>query len=126
QLRMMAESAREYAMFLMDRDRKVTAWSPGAHNVLGFAEEEMLGRTADIIFTDEDRAKDEAQKEADTAARDGSAMDERWHVRKDGKRFWGSGVLTAIKSGQGELRRFVKVMRDETHRKQTEEALQKA
>src|SRR5689334_13624154 len=92
QVRLIVENAREYAIFSMDLDRRITTWNIGAQRLLGFSEEEVLGRSADLIFTQEDCAAGIPEREALTATRDGKAVDERWHVRKDGSRFWASGV----------------------------------
>jgi two-component sensor histidine kinase len=76
-----------------------------------------------MLFTPEDRAAGEPQKELQEAARIGRSADERWHLRKDGNRFWASGVLTSIVDDQGRLQGFAKVMRDETERRRSEEEL---
>ncbi|HEX8833755.1 MAG TPA: ATP-binding protein, partial [Abditibacteriaceae bacterium] len=60
------------------------------------------------------------QKELITAAREGRAMDERWHVRRDGSCFFALGVMTALRDESGELRGFAKVLRDFTARKLAE------
>ncbi len=62
------------------------------------------------------------EKERVEASVTGHAEDERWHVRKDGSCFWGSGVMTALRNPDGAVRGFVKVLRDETARKHAEEA----
>jgi PAS domain S-box-containing protein len=69
---------------------------------LGYSEAEILGTTGPIFFTEEDRAKGEVEKELETAVRDGRAEDERWHLRKDGSRFWASGVMTPFRDESGQ------------------------
>jgi len=117
--RLILDSAIDYALISMDMEGKVTGWNPGARNLLGWTEEEMLGRTADIIFTQEDRDAREPDKERGIADRDGRAPDERWHVRKDGRLFWASGALTPMRDG--ELSGYLKIMRDATVEKQADE-----
>ncbi|MGV3771942.1 MAG: ATP-binding protein, partial [Verrucomicrobiales bacterium] len=77
----------------------------------------------DIIFTEEDRANGAPEMEAETALREGHAKDERWHVRKNGDRFWASGVLMAMHGANGRTIGFVKILRDQTEAKRNEEAL---
>lgn len=60
--------------------------------------------------------------EMKTASSGGRAADDRWHVRKDGSRFWASGVMEALDTGS-DLHGYVKVLRDNTERKQAEESL---
>ena len=61
-----------------------------------------------------------------SAAAKGRATDERWHIRKDGSRFFASGVLAPIFDEESKLRGFTKIARDMTQRKQAEEAVREA
>src|SRR5215217_852997 len=110
------EDIRDYAIFMTDPDGLVTNWNIGAEHILGYSEEEVIGKPAAKFFTPEDRAKDVPQKEFATAALAGRAEDERWHVRRDGSRFWASGVVTPVRDHTGQLIGFSKVMRDMTER----------
>ncbi len=117
-LRLILESATDFAIFTLGPDRTVTLWSPGAASTFGYAEGEIVGRPGDVLFTPEDRGAGAPQAEAEQARREGRAADERWHLRKDGSRFFASGVLTPLGPGG-----FVKVLRDLTDRKRLEDAL---
>ena len=110
------EDIRDYAIFMTDVDGIVTNWNLGAQHILGFTEEEIVGKDASKVFTTEDRTRGIPEKELATAATLGRAEDERWHVRKDGSRFWASGVVTPVRDAEGELIGFSKVMRDMTER----------
>jgi PAS domain S-box-containing protein len=123
-LRLVVSSATDYAIFTLDSDRRITGWSPGSEAVFGYVEAEVLGGQADILFTPEDRAAGVPQEEVRTALRDGRAADERWHTRKDGSRFFASGVLTRL-GDDGSLG-LVKVLRDLTDRKRMEDTLREA
>ena len=116
------EDIRDYAIFMTDPDGVITNWNSGAQHILGYSEKEIVGKNATKFFTPEDRAKDVPQKELATAAAEGRAEDERWHLRRDGSRFWASGVVTPVRDQTGKLIGFSKVMRDMTERnKLTEE-----
>ena len=116
------EDIRDYAIFMMDANGIVTNWNVGAQHILGYNEAEIIGRDASRFFTTEDRARDVPEKELSTAATEGRAEDERWHMRKDGSRFWASGIVTSVRDATGKLIGFSKVMRDMTERnKLTEE-----
>jgi len=116
------EEIRDYAIFLTDAHGIVTTWNVGAQHILGYTEEEIVGKDGSKLFTLEDRGKLVPEKELATAASTGRAEDERWHVRRDGSRFWASGVVTSVRDHNGDLIGFVKVMRDMTERnKLTEE-----
>jgi two-component system CheB/CheR fusion protein len=111
-LRLIIENAVEYAIFSMDLDRRITSWNSGAERLLGHTEQEAVGRPGDMIFTPEDRAANAPEKEATLARREGRAADERYHMRKDGSRFRGSGVMMLMRNQAGEAVGLVKILRD--------------
>lgn len=120
-LRLIVESATEYAIFTLDLEGRVTTWNPGARRLFGYAEEEILGRHADVVLTPEDRAGKRIEAEMLRAAQDGHAKDERWHLRADGSRFWAVGTLMPLRGGAGELQGFLKILRDHTDRHRDDE-----
>jgi PAS domain S-box-containing protein len=114
QMRLILDSATDYAIFTLDRDGIVTTWNPGAERLLGFKDVEIIGQNGRIVFTPEDRKAGQPENEISTALSKGRAEDERWHVRKDGSRLWGSGLMLPLKAeGTPGL---LKIMRDETAR----------
>ena len=90
-LRLILDSAREYAIITFDGDGRIASWNSGAERLLGYERSEILGQPGGIFFTGEDRAADVPEQEMRTAREEGRATNERWHMRKDGTRFWGSG-----------------------------------
>ncbi|MBW8889904.1 MAG: PAS domain S-box protein [Fibrobacteres bacterium] len=124
--RLVYENIVDYAIFMLDPDGKISSWNPGAARVLGYPEEEILGRDVRILFTPEDLAAGESEKEIKSALDAGRAEDERWHVRKDGSRFWASGILTRVLDHDGKLRGYIKIMRDQTERQMAREKLQQS
>jgi PAS domain S-box-containing protein len=121
-LRLIVEGARNYAIFTTDREGRIDAWLPGAENVFGWRADEVVGRPASIIFTPEDREAGEAEKELETAQRQGTAPDVRWHLRKDGARVFIDGSVVALRRREEEVRGFLKVGQDVTARRAAEEA----
>jgi PAS domain S-box-containing protein len=115
------ESATEYAIFTLDLEGRVTSWNPGARRIFGFEEGEILRHPADIIFTPEDRARRQAELEMCRAVEEGQARDERWHQRADGSQFWAVGMMMPLLDPGGELRGFLKILRDHTERRREEE-----
>jgi PAS domain S-box-containing protein len=120
--RMIVESVTEYAIFTMNLDGAVQSWNLGAKKVLGYEEGEIVGRHASIIFTPEDRAKGAPASEMRVALEKGRAEDRRWHVRRNGERFWADGMLMTLHDEAGEIHGFVKVLRDETLQMEAENA----
>jgi formate hydrogenlyase transcriptional activator len=122
-LRSIVESVKDYAIFTLDPEGRVTSWSPGAHRIKGYRAEEILGQSASRFYTAEDVARNKPEHVLSQAAEKGRFEDEGWRVRKDGTRFWANVVITAVRDNSAALRGFVKVTRDFTGRKQGEEAL---
>ena len=107
----------------LDLDRRITSWNSGAQRLLGYSEHEIIGQLGDVIFTPEDRAAGAAEHEAEVAFAEGRSADERWHVRKDGSRFWGSGAMMAMHDANNQTIGLLKIFRDETAARETNEAL---
>jgi two-component system CheB/CheR fusion protein len=116
----MVESVKDYAIFTADTDNRVVSWNSGAQRIFGYTEAEIIGQSATIIFTPEDREWGEPEREFSAALSQGCVDDERWHMRKDGSRFWASDVMTPLQDDRGNLRGFVKVARDLTEQKLAE------
>ena len=123
-LRLILESAQGFAIFTTDTDGLINSWNPGAAHTFGWNEAEIVGQNIDVLFTPEDRAAGEAQKELETAQAEGIAPDVRWHLRRDGARVFINGVVHPLRDGQ--LDGFVKIGRDETKERQAEEALRES
>ena len=123
-LRLTIDSIREYAIFSVDATGHIESWNAGAQRIFGYTVEEVIGRHTEIIFTPEDRAQGAPEAEMRTAREAGRAEDERWHIRKNGSRFYASGVMSPLRDGAA--RGFVKVARDLTEQKQAEEDLRTA
>lgn len=115
-LRLLIESASDYAIFTLSPDGRINSWNAGAEKIFGWTESEVLGESADIIFTPEDRQSGAPEMEMKAALRAGSTPDERFHLRRDGSRFYVSGVLASLTDEKGNARGFVKIARDMTER----------
>ncbi|HKQ93548.1 MAG TPA: PAS domain S-box protein [Blastocatellia bacterium] len=117
---------KDYAIFTTDPRGVITTWNEGCKNVLGYDRQEFIGQHIKILFTPEAAASGIADKEVEIAVKEGSASDDHWMMRKDGERFWASGITTAVRDEDGNLTGFIKVMRDLTERKQLEEELRQS
>jgi PAS domain S-box-containing protein len=120
-LRLLVESVRDYAIFMLDKDGYVRSWNKGAQAIKGYAASEIIGRHFSEFYTPEDIASGKPGRKLATAREQGSVEDEGWRVRKDGSLFWANVVLTAVRDSRGELVGFAKVTRDMSDRKRLEE-----
>lgn len=126
QLRLVIENAGEFAIFSTDLARRITTWNAGAEQLLGYSGSEVLGESADIIFTDEDRAARAPEGETQGAREHGRAADDRFHQRKDGSRFWASGAMMLMRDAKGDAVGFVKVLRDQTQVRNAQQAAERS
>ncbi len=120
-LRLIIESAKDYAIFTLDLQGQITSWNVGAQRLLGYEEAEILGQNGSIIFTREDIALGKPEEERQNALTRERAENERWHVRKDGSRYWGSGLMMPLREQDGSIRGFLKIMQDKTAQRQAEQ-----
>jgi PAS domain S-box-containing protein len=123
--RLLVETVRDYAIFMLDPDGKVSSWNLGAERIKGYKPDEILGRHFSCFYPEEDVRRGKPQWELVIAAQEGRFEDEDWRVRKDGSRFWANVVITAVRDYSGKLLGFAKVTRDFTERIQTQKALEK-
>jgi PAS domain S-box-containing protein len=124
--RLLVDNVEDYAIVMVDPNGHVLDWNVGAERIFGYTEEEIVGEPFSILFTLEDIRGGAPERELSKAEEEGRAVDERWHVRKDGSRFWASGFARPIRDDGGDLRGFAKVARDITERKRAEEALRQS
>ncbi|MBJ3762031.1 PAS domain S-box protein [Maribius pontilimi] len=114
----------DHAVVTLDANGIITSWNEGAERILGWSEEEIVGQSADLFFTDEDTERNRAETEMRLALEEGRAEDVRWHVRKDGVKFWGSGLMMPLLKetdvggdavqNPAKIDGFVKIFRDRT------------
>jgi PAS domain S-box-containing protein len=121
-LRQLVENVEDYAIHIANTDGIIETWNIGAEKLFGYSAEEAIGQHSRLIFTPEDRTKGIPEDEMMQARANGSAVDERWHQRKDGSRFFASGFQTALYEN-GELTGYAKIARDLTERIKLEEQL---
>jgi PAS domain S-box-containing protein len=119
--RLIVESVKDYAIFMLDPDGRVATWNAGAQRIKGWREDEIVGTHFSAFYPVEDVAANKPGFELDVASRLGRFEDEGWRVRKDGTRFWANVIITALHDREGRLRGFAKVTRDVTDRRAAEE-----
>lgn len=119
----LVEGVKDYAIFMLDAEGRVTTWNSGAERIHGYRAEGIVGRNFSRFFTPEDLESGKPARELKTAAEEGRAQEEGWRVRQDGSKFWAEVVITAIRDKDGLLLGYSKITRDFTVRRKNEEAL---
>jgi PAS domain S-box-containing protein len=121
--RQIVDSAVDTAIITTDTEGRVTSWNEGAHRLLGWREEDMLGGTLEGLFLEGTgvAALEDERREALSSGRGGGA--EGWRVRMDGSRFWATGEMTPLRNADGIVIGFTKILRDRSRQREAEEAL---
>jgi PAS domain S-box-containing protein len=119
-LRLLVESVREYAIYMLDPEGRIRTWSAGAERIHGYSASQILGKHFAAFYPPEEAAASRPQRELAAAVRDGQYREEGWRMRADGSRFQADVTVTPLFDADGGLRGFAKVTRDITERKQAE------
>jgi len=119
------DSLQDYSILTLDNEFVINSWSSGAAKIFGYETEDIIGEHFDIIFTDEDKKNGIPKVEIDTALKEGRAVDNRWHICKDGSKFYAYGLVFPLIGIDGELLGYVKILRDLTERRKSEDAIKK-
>ncbi|MGB7481366.1 MAG: PAS domain S-box protein [Burkholderiaceae bacterium] len=119
--RQLVEASTEVAMIILDPAGIIVNWNAGAEKIVGHTYQEAVGQSIFQIFTPEDRSVGQPWRELEKAKAAGSELDRRWHVRKDGSRFWADGVMMPLWEEDGGLRGFAKIFLDQTAQRLAEE-----
>ena len=120
--RMIAE-VEDYAILLLDKEGTILTWNRGAEKIKGYTSQEIIGKSYKLFYSKDDNLNKLPESLLDEAYKKGKANHEGWRIRKDGSRFWGSITLTAIHDEVGNVTGFLKLTRDLTDKKISEDKL---
>ena len=120
-LRLVIESVKDYAIFMLDTDGYIASWNSGAERIFGYKSYEVIGQHSECFYTQEGIELSKPKEKLATAIAEGRYQDEGLRIRKDGSRFWTKVIVTALRDESGELRGFSQVMQDITKQKQAGE-----
>ena len=124
--RLLVEGVHDYAIYMLDREGRISNWNSGAQLIKGYSSEEIVGEHFSRFYTEDDRTAGEPQRALETALREGKYEREAWRVRKDGSLFWANVVIDPIFDENRQHIGFAKITRDATERKKAEEELEAA
>lgn len=119
------DSLQDYSIFTLDLQLNINSWSSGSSNIFGYDTDEVIGRPFSIIFTPEDIQHGIPAAEIETSMKEGRAVDNRWHLCKDGSLFFAYGLVFPLIGIDGEQLGYVKILRDLTDKKRSEDAITK-
>jgi len=123
--RLLIDAIKDYAIYMLDPEGRVSSWNPGAERFKGYTADEIMGENFSRFYTPEDRESGLPAINLRRAFTEGRYEGEGWRIRKDGGRFWAHVIIDPILDPQGELVGYAKITRDLTERKKTEEELER-
>ncbi|MGZ5303192.1 MAG: PAS domain-containing sensor histidine kinase, partial [Bacteroidia bacterium] len=121
--RLLVESVKDYAIFLLDKNGIITTWNEGARHIKQYTAAEIIGKHFSIFYPEEDILWGKPAYELKGALKEGRFEDEGWRVKKDGTQFWANVIITPVYNSRGEHIGFSKVTRDLTERRNAEQNL---
>ncbi len=124
-LRLILESATDYAIFTLNVPQTITDWNSGAERIFGYQRSDIVGQSVELLFVPEDRPT-ESQRDKERVQAQEKSLFERWYLRKDGTRFWGAGALMPLRQSDQQIRGYLGIMVDNTERRQMEQELRQA
>ncbi|MES2288465.1 MAG: PAS domain S-box protein [Pseudomonadota bacterium] len=124
--RLLVDSIKDYAIYMLDRDGLVTSWNAGAQRFKGYAAAEIIGENFSRFYRVEDQSDGLPKKALHTALTEGVFEAEGWRVRKDGSTFWAHVVIDPVFDETGEHIGFAKITRDLSERAEANATLQRS
>ena len=121
--RLLVDSVKDYAIFVLSPDGNVLTWNQGAQALKGYSREEIIGQHFSKFYLPEAVQSGWPTRELTMAEKEGRFADEGWRVRKDGSAFWASVMITALRDSRGRLSGFAKITRDMTEQRNTAERI---
>ncbi len=122
--RLLIDGVQDYALYTIDGARRIVGWNSGAEKMFGYPEAEILGRDCSCLYIPEDIQKEGIRPALQEADQQGWVESEGWRVRKDGTRFFATGVLASL--GHGAVHEFGILIRDVTELRRSAEAVRQA
>jgi PAS domain S-box-containing protein len=119
-LRLLVEGVRDHAMFLLDATGRISSWNEGAHKVLGYREDQVLGQDASLLYIPDERLSGQWKADFSSARHSGFLHVEGWRCRSDGTRVWAETSTTLLPDEHGNVRGFVQIVHDLTERRRVE------
>jgi PAS domain S-box-containing protein len=121
--RLLVDSVKDYAIFVLSPDGNVLTWNQGAQALKGYTREEIIGQHFSKFYLPEAVQSGWPTRELTMAEKEGRFADEGWRVRKDGSPFWASVMITALRDSRGRLSGFAKITKDMTEQRNTAERI---
>jgi PAS domain S-box-containing protein len=121
--RLLVESVKDYAIFMLDPNGIITSWNEGARRIKGYEAEEIIGSHFSCFYPKEAAESGWPARALEIAGAEGKYEEQGWRIRKDGSSFWADVLITALRDPSGNLTGFAKITRDLTEQKRIQDQI---
>jgi len=121
--RLLLQSLREYAVFMLDPEGCITSWNVGIERMVGCGAGEVIGKPFADFSPGDDAAGCKPAELLRVAEQNGRCEEQAWYVRKDGSRFWANLRINALRDENGQMQGFAVVIRNDTERRNSDERM---
>lgn len=121
--RLLVDAIVDYSICMLDIDGHISSWNSGAQRSTGYRADEIIGQHFACLYSNEDRLAGKPDEDLLTARSEGRFETESWRIRKDGTQFLASVVIDPVRTHDGTLIGYAKIMRDLTERQQDKNRL---
>ncbi|HEX9284994.1 MAG TPA: PAS domain-containing sensor histidine kinase, partial [Nitrospirales bacterium] len=122
--RLLIESVRDYAIFMITPQGLIDSWNAGAERMKGYRAEEILGQHFSRFYPPDEIQAGKPQTALHAALAKGRWEEAGWRVRKDGSRFWATTIISALRDDAGKLRGFIQITQDVTEQRLVQKELE--
>ncbi|EQA43155.1 PAS domain S-box protein [Leptospira broomii serovar Hurstbridge str. 5399] len=119
------DEIEDYAVIILDQDGFIQTWNIGAEKLKGYSATEIIGKNFSIFYPKQELQNGLPIDLLEQARLDGKARHEGWRVRKDGSKFYGNILITAIHDDNRDVVAFIKVTRDMTEARRSADILKR-
>lgn len=109
---LLLENVRDHAIMILNADGYIESWSPGAEEVEGYTENEVIGKHFSILYTEEEIKTGEPEKNLQRTKEFGRTEFKGWRLRKDGTVYWANIIFTTFENNEGQIVGYGKVIHD--------------
>lgn len=122
----LVNGVKDLAIFILDREGNIISWNEGAQIIEGYSSNEIIGKNISVFYTKEEIKNNKPKENLGYAKKDGSYQQETWRVKKDGSPFWANILITSLKDDNGNIYGYLKVIRDLTEKRKSEDEIKKS
>ncbi len=120
---LLVSGVKDYVIIMLGINGRILSWNNGAEKIIGYTAKEAIGKTLEIVYSNEDIHKGTPWQNLEKVKQYGCVEKDGWQIRKDGTGFWASIVCTVLKDRSAAPYGYLIIARDITEIKKEREQL---